>query len=256
MNLIFQKKRQNLLAHIYSLKERRERFKRLLHERGDGQRVATRAKKIEADLKQSYGFRYYRSVGISGIAFLLAFTTVPAPQPSVDVGAKAQVFVIETVDIPETRQELQRPALKRPEVPLRVEGEIVPEEVTIEVTELDFDRLDIEVPAFSVPVQPDFEEELEPVDIWAVEEKPQIVKQIQPEYPMVARKAGLEGTVYLKVLVSKAGQVTKVEVVRGKEIFHQAALDAIRAFEFRPARQSDKPVDVWLMVPMQFRLTG
>lgn len=256
MNLIFRKKRLNLLAQIYNLKEERERFKRLLAERGNGQRVAMRTKNAKADLKASYGFRYFRSVCISGIVYVLAFVTIPAPNPSQDMATKTQAVVIETVDIPETRQEIRRSALKRPEVPLSVEGEIVPEDVTIEVTELDLDRLEIEVPTLSVPVQPDFEEALEPVEIWAVEEKPQLVRQIQPEYPIVARKAGVEGTVYLKVLVSKAGQVTKAEVVRGKEIFHQAALDAIQEFEFKPARQSDKPVDVWLMVPMQFRLTG
>ena len=55
MNLIFQQKRLNLLAQIYGLKEKRKRFKRLLTERSNGQRIATRTKNIEADIKETYG---------------------------------------------------------------------------------------------------------------------------------------------------------------------------------------------------------
>ena len=256
MNLIFLKKRQNLLAQIYFLKENRERFARLVAERGRGERISIREKGEHADLKLSHSFRCAVSACFSAVMVAISFLSIPAPQPSEFV-QKPVIAVIETVDIPETRQDVQRPVIQRPVVPLSVEGDLVPEDVTIETTELDFDRFEMAFPTVSVPVPPTVTEtDLEPLEIWAVEEKPQIARQIEPEYPRVARRAGLEGTVYLKVLVSKTGAVAKAEIVRGKEIFHQAALDAIKAFEFRPAKQNDQPVDVWLMVPMQFRLTG
>jgi outer membrane biosynthesis protein TonB len=43
-------------------------------------------------------------------------------------------------------------------------------------------------------------------------------------------------------------------VLRGQEIFRQAAVDAIMQFRFKPARQNDKPVAVWMTQPISFRL--
>ena len=253
MNLIFQHKNSNLLAQIYHLKEKRARFERLLKDIPQDVRIVTRIK--NSVLKQRYGTYLLRSFVGSCTIFILAFLTLPGPQPSIRVPKVAPV-VIETIDIPETRQVLRRPAVTRPEVPLQVATAVEPEEVSLEMDVLDLDLAPIDVPVVSVPFRVASEQEPEPVEIWAVEEKPEIIRQVQPEYPWVARKAGLEGTVYLKVLVNKQGQVAKAVVVRGKDIFHQAALDAVLTFEFRPAKQSDQPVDVWLMIPMQFRLTG
>ena len=87
-----------------------------------------------------------------------------------------------------------------------------------------------------------------------VENKPEPIHQVAPTYPEIARKAGLTGKVFLKFLVGKDGRVSNVQVLRGQEIFRQAAIDALSQFRFKPARQNDKPVSVWMTQPISFRL--
>ena len=83
-----------------------------------------------------------------------------------------------------------------------------------------------------------------------------MVKSVAPKYPEIARRTGIEGTVFVKILVGKDGKPEEVEFVKGPEIFRDVALEAARKFEFSPARQNDRPVRVWVMVPIQFRLQG
>lgn len=257
MNFILEKKQHSLLSHIYQLKQSRERFEALLAETPNDVHIHTRTKQADADLKGFYMGSLWRAGLVSAALVVGAFAGLPAPQPT-EMPPRNETVAIETIDIPETRQNVRQVVIPRPEVPLQVTGYDVPEDVTIASTELAFDEVLVNTSDVSVPLVANvsLEEDLEPVEIWAVEEKPEIIRQVQPEYPPVARKAGLEGTVYLKVLVSRQGQVAQAEVVRGKEIFHQSALDAVQRFEFSPGRQSDQPVDVWLMIPMTFQLAG
>ena len=96
--------------------------------------------------------------------------------------------------------------------------------------------------------------EEESIEFFMVEQKPKVIKQVNPVYPEIARKAGLTGKVFLKFLVDKNGQVSNVTVLRGQEIFRQAAIDAILQYRFEPAEKNGKPVSVWMTQPMSFRL--
>ena len=65
-----------------------------------------------------------------------------------------------------------------------------------------------------------------------------------PAYPAVARRAGEQGKVVLRVLVNASGSPDKVEIrsSSGFSRLDDAALDAVRRWRFVPARQGDKPV--------------
>ncbi len=94
-----------------------------------------------------------------------------------------------------------------------------------------------------------------PPDFVPFEKPPQIIKQVKPAYPDIARKAALEGTVILKIWIDKEGKVRKAEVLRSDaELFNQPAIDAAMKFVFTPALQGDKPVSVWLSMPFRFKL--
>jgi TonB family protein len=54
-----------------------------------------------------------------------------------------------------------------------------------------------------------------------------IVVQVSPEYPAIARKMHLAGTVRLLATVNSAGKVTKTEMLGGNPVFAQAAADAV-----------------------------
>ena len=79
----------------------------------------------------------------------------------------------------------------------------------------------------------------------------------KPKYPDTARRDGKEGRVLLRVLVNEEGRTASVEVNRssGVEVLDQAALEAIKHWRFSPARYGEKPVESWVRIPIDFRLT-
>jgi protein TonB len=87
------------------------------------------------------------------------------------------------------------------------------------------------------------------------ETPPQPVKPIIPDYPEMARKAGIEGMVILLVLIDKEGKVRDVQVRKGIGAgLDEAAVAAVRQTPFTPAIQNSRPVAVWMSVPIRFRL--
>ncbi|MBI2295105.1 MAG: energy transducer TonB [Betaproteobacteria bacterium] len=79
-----------------------------------------------------------------------------------------------------------------------------------------------------------------------------------PHYPLAARRAGEQGTVTLKVLVTREGLPARVNVEKGSGSRHldNAALEAVKTWRFVPARQGAEPVESWVLVPIVFRLEG
>jgi protein TonB len=93
-----------------------------------------------------------------------------------------------------------------------------------------------------------------PGDFVAVEEEPIRISIDPPAFPRVANNAGVEGTVLVRVLVGKNGRVKEAIVVEGHPMLEDAALASARSAVFRPALQRHRPVEVWVMVPITFRL--
>ena len=95
----------------------------------------------------------------------------------------------------------------------------------------------------------------ESAELVAYDVAPVPVKQVKPDYPSRALRGGLEGTVYLKVHVGVEGLVKQAVVAYSDNpVFNQAAQIAAMRWEFAPGRLKDKPVDVWIPLPMRFKL--
>jgi protein TonB len=75
-------------------------------------------------------------------------------------------------------------------------------------------------------------------------------------YPLIARDAGIEGRVSVKVLVNEEGRVIKIGSITGPEVFHDEVREKIMLLEFTPGLQNGKTVKVWVTVPFNFRLTN
>jgi periplasmic protein TonB len=60
--------------------------------------------------------------------------------------------------------------------------------------------------------------------------------------------------VVLKIVVQADGTVGKVEVVRGEEPFLSAAIAAVKAWTYEPAKYQGKPIAVYRIIQMPFRL--
>ncbi len=95
----------------------------------------------------------------------------------------------------------------------------------------------------------------EPPDFVPVEKQPVPVKQISPEYPEIAKRAGVQGTVWVKCLVDKEGKVKKAVIMKSDaEIFNDPAIAAALQWVFTPAIMNNGPVAVWAAIPFRFTL--
>jgi len=88
------------------------------------------------------------------------------------------------------------------------------------------------------------------------DELPQLVRAVKPNYPDIAREAGVEGTVKLQLLIGLDGRVLKA-IVQPKgsvPMLDQAAMTAALASVFTPALVNNRPVKVWVTQDYRFRL--
>jgi protein TonB len=74
------------------------------------------------------------------------------------------------------------------------------------------------------------------------------------QYPSVARDAGIEGKVTVKVLVGPDGSVIKIGSVSGPDVFADEVREKSMQLQFTPGLQNGKPVKVWVTVPFSFKL--
>ncbi|HDM89864.1 MAG TPA: energy transducer TonB [candidate division WOR-3 bacterium] len=198
--------------------------------------------------EQDYPKDFQIALAISLIIFIVIFLTVK----SLEVKPYKPKGEVETIVEP-TPQELEQieepPPPPKPQLPVEAtEGEeAAEEEEEVEIAPTtEFNELE-------APPPPKTEEVYE---FYAVEVKPQIIKRYEPVYPEMAKKAGIEGQVFIKALVDETGHVTDVRVLRSTNpVFEAPAMEAARKFLFKPGYQRDKPVKVWVVIPFRFKLT-
>lgn len=91
----------------------------------------------------------------------------------------------------------------------------------------------------------------------AVDKAPEIVKAGKAEYPDIVKKAGIEGKVYLQLLIDFDGHVKMAVVAKssGNVSLDEAAVEAGKQCIFTPAvAPGGKPVRVWVMWPVTFKI--
>ncbi|WP_217428393.1 energy transducer TonB [Rugamonas rivuli] len=78
-----------------------------------------------------------------------------------------------------------------------------------------------------------------------------------PDYPALAQDRGLQGNVVLKVHVLASGKPDNVAVDKssGHKILDDAAVKAVLAWSFDPAKRGQTPIDGWVKVPLNFKLS-
>jgi protein TonB len=77
-----------------------------------------------------------------------------------------------------------------------------------------------------------------------------------PEYPRLALRKRYQGRVLLEVLVMRDGRVSELRILEssGHHILDKAALRSIRNWLFEPARRGEEPIDMWVRVPVRFKI--
>jgi protein TonB len=77
-----------------------------------------------------------------------------------------------------------------------------------------------------------------------------------PAYPSVSRRAGEQGRVVLRVLVSAAGRADEVQVrtSSGFARLDDAARETVQRWKFVSAKRGAEPIAAWVLIPISFRL--
>ena len=81
-----------------------------------------------------------------------------------------------------------------------------------------------------------------------------LVHQVNPVYPPLAKQTRVQGVVVLEALISKDGAVESLRVVTGHPLLTQAALDAVKQWRYRPTMLNGEPIEVITTVTVTFTL--
>jgi TonB family protein len=82
-----------------------------------------------------------------------------------------------------------------------------------------------------------------------------LLSKVDPSYPEMARRSGVEGTVVLDAQIGANGRVEDVQVLRGLPLgLSEAAAEAVRRWQYRPARGRSGPVPSHKTVRIVFTL--
>jgi len=94
-----------------------------------------------------------------------------------------------------------------------------------------------------------------PANFVPYDDPPVVIGSINPVYPEFAKRNGVQGTVVLEVEVLKDGSIRNIHVKRSVPGgLDEAAIEAVRKVKFQPGKSSGQPVDVLLIIPVEFKL--
>ncbi|MCL2064922.1 MAG: energy transducer TonB [Candidatus Cloacimonetes bacterium] len=161
--------------------------------------------------------------------------------------------ILETIEIP-------------PEIQERIEPppDMVRPIVNIEIVDVDTDDPDDDVQTietidittmnpFDVMVQPTGHGETPRFVIW--EDAPVVTRRVAPQYPDFERRLRIQGVVILTVEVLIDGSIGAIEVERSvTEGLDDAAIAAVRQWQFQPAKNRGEPVACWISQQIHFVL--
>ncbi len=216
----------------------------------------TITKNPKIDLKSKYIKLIEMSLILSLIICIVLFQAFKRFDESRKVQKKYEATKIENIEVPQTQQEKIAPPPSRPAIPIESESEDIPDDATIDSTNIDFE--DLPPPPPPPPVEDTdeattffvaFDEPPEPIGGFEAIQKKVV-------YPEIARKANIEGQVTIWAHISEKGDVidTKILVPLGNSGCNEAAIAAIKAVKWKPAKQRDHPVAVWVSIPVRFKL--
>ena len=211
----------------------------------------------KADLMAKYKRIFEIGLIFSLVLLIAAFKFFPDIKTK-ELEEKKPPTIINIEDILPTQQNRKPPPPPKPPIPIEAPSSDVLEDIEIGDTEIDITE-QIEAP----PPPPKEDKKIveeEPVYFVAVEEMPEPVggiAEIQKKivYPEIAKRAGVEGKVYVLAFVNEQGTVTDAKIIKGIGAgCDEAALDAVKKTKFKPGKQRGKPVKVQVSIPVVFKL--
>jgi protein TonB len=232
------------------------------------------------ELKRSYQKHLGLAILIAGLSFLCITGLVHlyfalSAEEEVVATRVVRIRTLSELGAPPSISQTQVPqlAVAQPKIaaapkvgiPKAVPDEEAPEEVTI-ATQAELGQIsDLKAGALggggegdSIAIEIPVEEYLPPPDEFVpTDELPVPINPGKPPYPELARKAGIEGRVWVKALVDKRGKVRDAIIVKESGAnagFEEAALQHAFSITYKPAISNGQPIAVWVTYPVDFRL--
>ena len=85
-------------------------------------------------------------------------------------------------------------------------------------------------------------------------ERANVLHQVAPVYPPLAKSARVQGVVILEATISRTGDIADLRVISGHPLLVQAAIDAVQQWKYKPTFLSGEPVDVVTTITVNFSL--
>lgn len=82
------------------------------------------------------------------------------------------------------------------------------------------------------------------------------INKVQPEYPVAAKAARVQGAVQVQITVGEKGEVVEASAISGHPLLRDAALTAARQWQFKPTQLSGVPVKTHGVLTFNFTLSG
>ena len=207
---------------------------------------------INEKLRNGYTVRI-RIALLSSLIFLILLTKAfPRFKTSSLKKIGGVSVVINQFEIPPTQQIEIPPRPSRPAIPIESENDELAEDVTIEETDLDnFTEWESPPPSDKGPKAKFIAYDEPPVPLGGIAT---IMRNVI--YPDIAIIAGIQGTVLVRVFVQADGKVSEATVVDGLDGtgLNEAAIEALKKTKFKPAKQRDVPIGVYISIPVRFSL--
>ena len=92
-----------------------------------------------------------------------------------------------------------------------------------------------------------------PVRVGGQIKAPVKVRHVDPVYPTVAREASVQGIVIIEAVIDAAGRIAEARILRGVPILEEAALEAVRQWEYTPTLLGGVPTPVKMTITVTFR---
>ena len=215
----------------------------------------TERKKPDADLRNFHTVFLELGLLITLVIFIIAVRMDITSLEPEEVQLQEQE-VVEMEEVIRTQQMETPPPPPRPPVPVEVPNDEIVEDVEINIG----GDLDLGGQLDMPPPPPPAEEENEEDFFVVVEQMPELIGglaelQSKIKYPEMARRAGIEGRVYIQFIVNEQGQVENPQVIRGiGGGADEEALRVVKQAQFKPGMQRGRPVRVQYSLPIYFRL--
>jgi len=159
-----------------------------------------------------------------------------------------QVVIVSSMHIehiPITRHGTRKPPPPKPAVPIPSDDEMMPEDITIEETELDLNLYSPLKGEGGPPGAP-------------VVYQPRPIFEVIPEYPQELQRKGIQGLVRLHIHINRYGLVDQVVVLEnttGSPLCARAAKTAALQGRYMPAKSRGKPTDIWITRTYSFGIS-